>query len=143
MLPREAFAYGRALFVEEYADTVLAAAGGLGIFRPIFFAVTKGEDPDLEKARRTWREDLPPILSWLDNALDKDEYFAGGALSIADIAVVTVFMQIALVAHTPLDDFPALAAHYDRVTARPSIAEPFSQADSIVRKALPDRFDLT
>jgi len=32
-----AYGHGRALMIEEYSDTTLAMAGGLGIFRPIFF----------------------------------------------------------------------------------------------------------
>ncbi|TRD11093.1 glutathione S-transferase family protein [Erythrobacter insulae] len=143
LYPADAFAYGRALFIEEYADTHLAAACGLGIFRPIFFNAMQGKDPDLAKARAAWAEDLPAILGYLDGALDGEDYFAGGALSIADISVAAVLMQIALVAHMPLDDFPALQAHFARISARPSIAGPFAKADGFIRKTLPDRFDLT
>ncbi|MBV7265183.1 glutathione S-transferase family protein [Erythrobacter ani] len=143
LYPENAFAHGRALFIEEFADTNLAASGGLGIFRPIFFAVTQGKEPDLDKARGTWAEQLPPILTYLDTTLGDEEFFAGGQLSIADITVACVFMQISLVAETPLDDYPALAAHFERMKARPSIAGPFAKADGFIRKALPERFDLT
>ena len=40
-------------------------AGGLGIFRPIFFAVSKGEAPGLDKARDAWANQLPPIFDVL------------------------------------------------------------------------------
>ncbi|MBD2842892.1 glutathione S-transferase family protein [Erythrobacter rubeus] len=143
LYPEDAHAYGRALFIEEFADTNLAASGGLGIFRPIFFSVSQGKEPDLAKARQTWAEQLPPIFAYLNEALGDDEYFAGGALSIADITVACVFMQISLVAETPLDDYPALAAHLERMQARPSIAGPFAKAYSFIRRALPERFDLT
>ncbi|BDW81307.1 glutathione S-transferase [Erythrobacter sp. Dej080120_24] len=139
----DAYAHGRALMIEEYADTTLAMAGGLGIFRPIFFAVKKGEEPDVAKARDTWANTMPPILAWLDSALGDAEFYAGDALSIADITVACVLMQIALVAHMPLDAYPALAAHYERMRARPSIAGPYDKADRFIRKALPERFDLT
>ncbi|WP_108792303.1 glutathione S-transferase N-terminal domain-containing protein [Erythrobacter sp. Alg231-14] len=139
----DAFAHGRALSLEEYADTIVAMAGGLGIFRPIFFSITQGKEPNLEKARETWAETLPPIFAFLDGQLGKNDFFVENTLSIADISVTCTLMQIALVANMPLDDYPALAAHYDRMVARPSIADPFAKADRLVRKALPDRFDLT
>ena len=143
LYPAEPFARGRAVWIEEYADTALAPAGGLGIFRPIFFAVSKGEEPDLDKARSSWAEAMPPVFDTLEAALAGREFFAGDALSIADISVTTIMMQIALVAHVPLDNWPGLAAHYETMRARPSIAGPYAQADKAIRKALPERFDLT
>ena len=143
LYPEDPMALGTALFIEEYADTSLAAAGGLGIFRPIFFAVSKGEEPGLDKARDAWANQLPPIFDVLEARLDGGAFFAGGALSIADITVATVLGQVALVAETPLNNWPALAAHFAAMQALPLIAEPYAAADKIIRKALPTRFDLT
>lgn len=143
LYPTAPFAHGRALFIEEYADSNLAATGGLGIFRAIFFNAMQGKDPDLDKARETWAQGMPPLLSYLDAALGDNEFFAGDALSIADLSVTAVLMQIALVAEMPLDDYPNLAAHFASISARPSIAGPFAKANGFIRKALPDRFDLT
>ncbi len=142
LYPEDAFAYGRALFLEEYADTVLAPAIGLGIFRPIFFNQMQGKDPDLARAREAWAKDVPPALDYLERALGDHDYFAGDALSIADIAVTCCFMQGALVAETPLAGWPALAAHQARCQSHPAIAGPFAKADGFIRKALPERFDL-
>ncbi|MEM1197076.1 MAG: glutathione S-transferase family protein [Pseudomonadota bacterium] len=143
LYPDQAFAHGRALFLEEYADTALAPAAGMGIFRPIFFSIAQGQEPDLEGARTAWAEKMPKVLNYLEGALGEADYFAGDALSIADIAVTCCFMQIELVAKAPLDAWPALKAHHQRMNARPSIAGPFKQAESFVRKALPEPFDLT
>ncbi|MEM7665594.1 MAG: glutathione S-transferase family protein [Pseudomonadota bacterium] len=141
--PEDAFTHGRALFIEEYADTALAPAGGLGIFRPIFFAIVQGKEPDLETARETWATKMPPVFDYLESALGGREFFAGDALSIADISVTCVLMQVSLVAETPLDNWPGLAAHFKRMQARPSIAGPYAKAEGFVRKALPTRFNLT
>lgn len=143
LYPSAPFAHGRALFIEEYADSNLAATGGLGIFRAIFFNAMQGKDPDLDRARETWAQGMPPLLSYLDTALGGNAFYAGDALSIADLSVTAVLMQIALVAEMPLDDYPNLAAHFASVSARPSIAGPFAKANGFIRKALPDRFDLT
>lgn len=143
LYPSEPMALGEALFIEEYADTALAAAGGLGIFRPIFFAVSKGEEPGLDKARDAWANQLPPMFDVLEARLAGRAYFAGDALSIADIIVATVLMQVSLVAETPLGKWPALAAHFAAMQDLPLIAEPYAAAEKMIRKALPTRFDLT
>ncbi len=139
----DAFAHGRALMIEEYVDTTLAATGGLGIFRPIYFAAMQGQDPDLEKARKTWNEDLPPIYAFLNSELEGRTFCTEETLSIADISITCILMQIALVAEMPLDNYPALAEHFERMKERPSIAGPFAKANSFIRKTLPERFDLT
>jgi len=143
LYPADPYAHGQAIFIEEYADTALAMAGGMGIFRPIFFAASKGEKPDLDKARDSWANQMPPVFTALDRALDGRDWFAGDALSIADIAVACVLMQVSLVAKTPLGDYPRLADHFERMKERKSIAGPYAEADEAIRKALPDRFDLT
>jgi glutathione S-transferase len=143
LYPEAPMALGEALFIEEYADTALAMAGGLGIFRPIFFAVSKGEAPGLDKAREAWSTQVPPILDVLEARLAGRAFFAGDALSIADITVATVLMQITLVADVSLERWPGLAAHLAAMQARPSIAGPYAAAQKVVRKALPDACDLT
>jgi glutathione S-transferase len=143
LYPEDPAALGEALFIEEFADTSLAMAGGLGIFRPIFFAISKGEAPGLDKARDAWANQLPPIFDVLETRLCGRPYFAGDSLSIADITVACVLMQVALVAETPLERWPGLAAHHAAMQALPAVAEPFAAAEKLVRKALPTRFDLT
>ena len=143
LYPADPMALGEALFIEEFADTSLAVAGGLGIFRPIFFAVSKGQAPGLDKARDAWANQLPPVFDVLEARLAGRTFFAGDALSIADITVACVLMQISLVAETPLDRWPGLAAHFAAMQALPAIAQPYAVAEKIVRKALPTPFDLT
>ena len=143
LYPADPMALGEALFIEEFADTSLAVAGGLGIFRPIFFAVSKGQEPGLDKARDAWANQLPPVFDVLEARLAGRTCFAGDALSIADITVACVLMQVSLVAETPLDKWPALAAHFAAMQNLPAIAEPYAAAETIIRKALPTRFDLT
>ncbi len=143
MYPAEPYAHGRAMFIEEFADTALAPAGGLGIFRPLFFSLMQGKEPDIDTARSAWAEKIPPVLDYLEQTLGNREWFAGDAFGIADISVTCCFMQIELVAHAPLDAWPALKAHHARATERNSIAAPFASAQRFIRKGLPDRFDLT
>lgn len=143
LYPDEPHPHGQAIFIEEYADTALAMVTGMGIFRPIFFAAAKGKEPDHDKARGTWNDDMPPVLDRLETMLDGRDHFVGDTLSIADISVTCVLMQAALVANMDLRAWPALEAHHAAMSERPSIAGPYGKADAAVRKSLPERFDLT
>lgn len=142
LYPADPFEFGRALWLEEYADSHLAATGGLGIFRPLAFAAMQGKEPDLDTARATWAEKMPPILAYLDSALGEREFYAGDALSIADITVTTCMMQLSLAASFSLGDYPALEAHHERMCARESISGPYSRAERFIRKSVPEPFDL-
>ena len=143
LFPADPYAHGRALWYEEYSDSLLAANGGGGIFRPVFFSLLQGKEPDAETARATWNEKVRPIFDYLDSQLEGRDYLAGDRLSIADISVTTCMMQIALVADMKLDDWSNLAAHYERMTARDSIAGPYEKAERFVRKSLPERISLS
>jgi glutathione S-transferase len=79
----------------------------------------------------------------LETRLGGRAFFAGDKLSIADITVACVLMQISLVAETPLERWSGLAAHFAAMRARACIAGPYAAAETIIRKALPTRFDLT
>jgi len=143
LYPEDPMALGEALFIEEYADTSLAVAGGVGIFRAIFVPLGKGEAPGIDKAREAWANQVPPVLDVLETRLGGRAFFAGDALSIADISVACVLMQMMFAATISLDRWPGLAAHIAAMQAMPLIAEPFAAAERIARKALPQPFDLT
>ena len=137
LYPSDPYEYGRALFYEEYADTVLVAPIGMGIFRPIMFNVFQKKEPDLERPRKTLEEEMPPIFDYLEGELDGKEFLAGGQVSIADITVACCLTQLTIVAGDPdASRWPALAAHYDRMMARPS----FQPTLAMCKKVVPQTF---
>lgn len=135
-----AYAHGRALWIEEFADTSLAAAGGLGIFRPLAFPGMQGKPPEVDKARKAWNGDLPRLYDYLDAELDGRDWLAGDSFSIADISVAVQLMQVTLVAEVDFASrWPALAAHLDRCRARGTFDAVYAKAERFVRRALPER----
>ena len=142
LYPANPYDYGRALFIEEYADTNLTQAGGGNIFRPILFPVLQGKESDVETANQTWRETMPPMLTYLDSQIS-DGFFVGGKLTIADIAVTSSLMQVFMVADVDLSPWPNLAAHTEMMMERESIAEPFAKAEKFARSVVPERASLS
>lgn len=123
LYPKDAFAYGRALWFEEYADSELASLVGLGMFRPLVVKRLMGQEPDVERGRRTFRELLPPLFDYLDREVGGRAFLVGDAFSIADIAVATQFVNLRFAGgNVDAARWPQLAAYLANLHARPSFA---------------------
>lgn len=142
--PEDPYAYARALWLEEYADSVMAMNGGGGLFRPIVFAVMTGSEPDLETARTAWNEKLPPLWDYLEKQLDGGNYFVGDKLSIADLAIAAQLMQTDLVAGPPdAAKWPGLVAFLDAMNAHEVFHRNLTVCRKMLAKMVPEKFDLS
>lgn len=123
LYPKAPFDYGRALWLEEFLDSEVANLVGLGLFRPMVMVKLMGKEPDVERARKTVNEKLPPHFDYLERQIGDSGFFVGGALSIADIAVATQFVNY-YHAGAKLDGsrWPRLADFVARMHSRPSFA---------------------
>lgn len=121
LYPRDAFARARALWFEEYADTVLAQAVGPGVFFERVIKKMMRGAPDEAIVAATLTDKLPKMFDYLERELGDKSYLVGDAFSIADIAVATHFVNFghageALDAH----HWPRLSRYVDSILARPS-----------------------
>lgn len=121
LYPKDAFQRARALWFEEYADTVVGPAIGPGIFfERVVKRMLRGQ-PDESVVATTKSEKLPNIFDYLDREIGSKTYLVGDAFSIADIAVATHFVNLA---HSGEDvdagRWPNLARYVTGILARPS-----------------------
>jgi glutathione S-transferase len=66
-------------------------------------------------------EELGPLFAYLEAQLGDAEFFVGNRLTIADLAVATVFVNLRHAGFAPdRAMFPKLAAFIERMHARPS-----------------------
>ncbi len=138
------FEAGRVAWFEEYADTAMAMPFGMGIFRPILFPRFAGKDSDLETARKTWREQLPPLFDYLEKSLDGGDYFVAGQYTLADIAVAVQMVQIDLIAGLPdANKWPSLVKHTQTMKERPGFVENLAACSAMISGILPEKVDLT
>ena len=123
LYPADDYAYGRALWLEEYVDTDVANLFGLGMFRPMVMARLTGGEADPERARETLHEKLPPYFDYLEGIIGDREFMVGDRFGFADIAVGTQFVNFAH-AGGKVDParWPGLEAWVARTHARPSFA---------------------
>jgi glutathione S-transferase len=135
LYPSDPYEHGRAVWLEEYCDSELAAPIGLGVFRPIQFSRFQGKEPDVAAARKTYAEKLPIPLDYLESEIGGNEYLVGGALSVADVSLACQLVQLELVAG-PLDAtrWPGVAGLVERLSKRESFAPCIAICRKIVKQ---------
>lgn len=133
LYPKQAFEFGRAIWIEEYSDSVLAGPIGMGMFRPMIFPAMAGKEPDVEAARKTLTETLPPLFDYLEEQVRDREFIIGGAFSIADISVATHFANMRHAGgRVDPAKWPALADYVARMHARKSFAETIEEESKLL-----------
>jgi glutathione S-transferase len=128
LFPKDAYERGRAVWIEEYADTVLAYQLGMGVMRPLLGA-RSGAPVDQPKLDEALGKRLPPLFGYLDGALGEATWYAGGAWSIADLAVAAQLSGLVLVERLDvLDPYPNLARLIRQALDRPAFASVVNEA---------------
>jgi glutathione S-transferase len=122
LYPADAKEYARALWLEEYADTELAAVlTGKLFFQRVVRPILAGQPSDETAVAQAIATDLPPLLDYVESQAASRTFLAGGTFSIADIAVASQLANAAL-AGVSVDAarWPATARLAERIFERPS-----------------------
>ncbi len=83
----------RATWIEEFADTKLVEALA-GLFTQRFLNPKfLGEPTDEDQVTNILENLVPPVLDYLESITPEEGLLVGSSVSIADIAVVTCFLQ--------------------------------------------------
>jgi glutathione S-transferase len=124
LIPTEPRARGKTIWFDEFSDTILVACGAKMFFNRIVAPRFIGRPGDLEAADTAEREELPPILDYLEKTVpDAGGYLVGDRLTLADIAVASPFVNLA---HLCCEIDPGrhgrVRAYVDSILSRPSFA---------------------
>lgn len=121
--PAEAKAYGRSLFWEEYADTRLVDSIIPVFFQRIVNSKIFKQPVDEEIVRRHVEEVLPPVHDQLEALFVASGIANVSALTVAEIAVWSVFVNLA---HAGVeldgDRWPKLTDFVSEMNAHPILA---------------------
>jgi glutathione S-transferase len=123
LIPAEPRARARAIWFDEFADTILCACGAKMFFNRIVAPRFLGREGDLDLADKAEKEELPPILDYLERTIPDNGWLVGDGITLADIAVATGFANFRHLG-MPVDAvrYPKIAEFADRMLARPSFA---------------------
>jgi len=128
--------FARALFFEEYMDSAVIAAAGTVFFQRVIGPRLMGQPTDTAAVEDALKNKLPPLLTWLDEQAKGRDFLVGNAFTIADIALVSPFVNL-MHAGERIDAarYPNLARHVGRSFERPSVKELIAEEQQFFREA--------
>jgi len=122
LYPKDAYQRARALWFEEYADTILGACITRGLFFERVVKKLRRLEADEMVCRKTIDVDLPPVFDYLERELGDKPFYVGDSFSIADISVGTMLANFGHLEAFEDKRWPRLGGFGHRVLARPSFA---------------------
>ncbi len=124
LIPSEPKARGKAIWFDEFTDTLLFPAGTLVFFNRVVMPKIRKVDGDYATADDSEKNKIPPLLAYLETCLSAaDDFMVGSQFTLADIAVTTQLFNLSH-GSVPVDPikYPKLAAYYARMSTRPSVS---------------------
>ena len=120
LLPCDAEGRGRAMWFDEFADTILSSwSRTIGFNRtigPALLGLPKNEEPAAEAEKAAI-----PALDWLEDQVPESGWLAGQHYSLADLAVASALETMAYgLDHAVLQARPRITAWRDKVHQRPA-----------------------
>lgn len=122
LIPLEAKARARTIWYEEFVDTVLIPCMAV-MFRNRIIAPMFGQPADLAAADRAEKEQLPPLLDYVETVIPASGFLVEDRLTLADIALASPYVNMAHLGLRPDEaKHPKTAAFVKAMHARPSFA---------------------
>jgi len=136
LIPSDPQLRGRVIWFEEFADTILVSCGAKMFFNRIVAPRFMGRQGDLAAADVAEREELPPILNYLEKTVPAaGEYLVGDRLTLADIAVASPFVNLAhLCCELDAARHGRVRAYVGSILSRPSFAPWIERETALLAK---------
>lgn len=124
LIPADPKLRGRTIWFDEFADTLLFACGAKIFFNKIVAPRFLGREGDLSAAETAERDELPPLLDYLEGVIPASGYLVDDRFTLADIAVAGPFANFS---HCDVSihqaRYPKITAYVRGILSRPSFAE--------------------
>ncbi len=121
LIPAEPRARGRVIWFDEFADTLLFACGAKIFFNKVVAPRFLGRDGDLSAAEAAERDELPPLLDYLEGVIPDSGYLVADRLTLADISVAGPFANFSH-CQVAIDEgrYPRVTKYVGGILSRPS-----------------------
>jgi glutathione S-transferase len=134
LYPSDFYQRARALWFEEYADSVVASNIGGGLFFERIVKKLMRRQPDETVCQATLTGKLPPLFDYLEKEIGDRQFLVGNQFSIADISVGTMFVNFAHSGESvDAARWPKLAAYVQRLHARPSFKAMLDEETPLIK----------
>ncbi|MFN3582392.1 glutathione S-transferase family protein [Phenylobacterium sp.] len=123
LIPTEPKARARAIWFEEFGDTIVAACGGKIVFNRLVSPRFLGKPGDLAAADEAQRTEFPKLMDYLESVIPASGYLVEDRFTLADIAVASPLITMGHAdCHVAGDTHPKTAAYVAKIAERPSFA---------------------
>lgn len=137
LIPADPQQRGKAIWWEEFGDTVFAACSGKMFFNRIVAPKFLGREGDLAAAALAESEELPKLLAYLESAIPASGFLVGDRITLADLAVASPLMNFKHCgAVVDAATHPKVAAWSAAILARPSFAPWVEKEERMMAKVL-------
>lgn len=122
LIPTEPRARARAVWYDEFADTILVGAAG-AIFFNLVVAPRFLKQETNTAAVEAGKAQLPAIFAYLERTIPDSGFLLEDRITLADLAVASPFQNLVLCGHgIDASAFPRTARYVDGILGRPSFA---------------------
>lgn len=127
LIPLDPKNRARAVWWDEFADTIMVSAAGAIFFNLVVAPRFLKRDADMA-AVEAGRAQLPALFDYLERSIPESGFLLEDRVTLADIAVASPFQNLALCGHG-LDPaaYPRTAKYVEAILARPSFAPMIAQ----------------
>ncbi|MBL4620977.1 MAG: glutathione S-transferase family protein [Immundisolibacteraceae bacterium] len=134
LYPDDAVELARALWLEEYADSAQFDVFIAGIFfAQIVAPAMSGAGPDVAAIQASV-DRLPEVFNYLETQIE-GEFLVGDSLTIADISVVSPFVNLEYCGHPPNPaQWPKLANYVAGIMRRPGFRSALDAEAPLLQK---------
>ena len=124
LIPSDPRERGRAIWFEEWSDTMLFAVGAKIFFNRVVAPRFLGRDGDLAVADAAEANELPALLDYLEGVIPASGFLVGDRLTLADLGVASPFANFAHCG-VKIDAarYPQLTVYTAAILGRPSFAK--------------------
>jgi glutathione S-transferase len=94
LIPTSPQGRARAIWWDEFADTMLMACGRKMFFNRVVSPMFLKRPGDLAAADKAEREELPPLLDYLERSVPESGFLVEDRITLADLAVASPFANL-------------------------------------------------
>jgi glutathione S-transferase len=133
LIPLDAKARAKAIWFDEYADTILAGAVGPMFFNRLVMPKFMKKPGDEAAAANAEANLLPAAVAYLETVIPASGFLLEDRLTLADIAVASPFVNLMHLGWSPDPAaHPKVAAYVAAIHARPSFAKYIAAEKAVV-----------
>ena len=135
LIPADPVLRARCKWYEEYADTTIAAGMVFKVFGQLVIQQYVTKRPvDKQKVEEGLTQDIPNICDYLERELEGKEYLVDNQLSLADISVAVMIVNLNLSGHSiDAKRWKNIGSFHERMSAIPEMATIVSKEMKIVK----------